>query len=66
MKKNESTPWGLRSSPVSRPIKKESKYVNRDWVEHQTCRLSQYNNVITNRFYKDKIFYFFNSYTKSP
>ena len=31
-----------------RAIKQESKVANRDWVNHQACRLLQYINVIAN------------------
>ena len=33
-----------------RAIKEESKVANRDWVDHQTCSLLQYINVIANLF----------------
>ena len=33
-----------------RAIKEESKVANRDWVDHQACRLLQYINVIANLF----------------
>ena len=31
-------------------MKKESKVVNRDWVDHQVCSLLQSINVIANLF----------------
>ena len=44
-------------SPTNqRAIKEESKVANRNWIDHQTCSLLQYINVIANLFYNGKLF----------